>query len=387
MIKRISIALYLLPLISFGQVKESWLLKPKEQWPQIALVNDVTYKNGNKYEDPTITYAASGFLLDTGKDTLAITAKHVIWVARNKASDKVYINDHLKTWKMYPKHNPVDSVIIDRLINEDPNEKLFDGPDNGVLQRDWLVFSTKYVSPNIQPVRLREEPVKVGDKVYLIGNPYRFDKTLTAEGHINKKEGNTLLIKFNDPAIRTAFLGGASGSPILDENGKLIGIFSNSQLDLKTGERIAYVNSTAYLKKVLAGVKPLNVNKKQISTRLDSLIQSLGTKKALNAFEKYIKTEMAYDEYELTYINYNKLIQIGEKLAETKTKQEAVLYFEKLHKIYAENHLFIIALAKAYSANNQKQNAIDLLQLNQDKVDPDVKETLVNVLNEIKAKL
>lgn len=381
--KKINLIFFFVPLFGFGQVKEPWVQKPKEQWPQIALVNDVTYKNGNKYEDPTITYAASGFLLDTGKDTFAITAKHVIWVARNKASDKVYINDHLKTWKMYPKHNPKDSVIIDRLINEDPNEKLFNGPENGVLQRDWLVFTTKYVSPNIQPVKLRDKPVKVGDKVYLTGNPYRFDKTLTADGYISKKSGNTLYIKFNDPTIRTAFLGGASGSPILDENGQLVGIFSNSQLDVKTGERIVYINSTAYLKKVLAGVKPLNVDKKQISTYVDSLIQKVGTKKAMNQFEKYVKTEKAQDDYELTYIKYNKLIALGEKLTSDGNTKDAVLYFESLLRTYPENHLMIIALSKAYNANQQKQKAIDLLEFNKDKVDPDVKGEVVKVLKSL----
>lgn len=381
--KKISFIFCFLSIVSFGQVKEPWVMKPKEQWPQIALVNDVTYKNGNKYEDPTITYAASGFLLDTGKDTLAITAKHVIWVARNKASDKVYINDHLKTWKMYPKGNPKDSVIIDRLINEDQNEKLFNGPENGVLQRDWLVFTTKYVSPNIQPVKLREKPVKVGDKVYLTGNPYRFDKTLTVEGYISKKSGNTLYIKFNEPAIRTAFLGGASGSPILDENGQLVGIFSNSQLEVKTGERIAYINSTTYLKKVLAGVKPLNVDKKQISTYVDSLVHGKGVKKAMSQFEKYIKTEKAQDVYELTYINYNKLIAIGEKLSGEGNTKDAVLYFESLLRTYPENHLMIIALSKAYAANQQKQKAIDLLELNKDKVDPDVKGEIENMLKSL----
>lgn len=384
--RKISFIFCFLPFLGFCQVKETWVMKPKEQWPQIALVNDVTYKNGNKYEDPTITYAASGFLLDTGKDTLAITAKHVIWVARNKASDKVYINDHLKTWKMYPKHNPKDSVIIDRLINEDPNEKLFNGPENGVLQRDWLVFTTKYVSPNIQPVKLREKPVKVGDKVYLTGNPYQFDKTLIADGYISKKSGNTLYIKFNEPAIRTAFLGGASGSPILDENGQLVGIFSNSQLEIKTGERIAYINSTTYLKKVLAGVKPLNIDKKQISTYADSLIQAVGTKKAMSQFEKYVKTEKAQDVYELTYINYNKLIAIGEKLSGESNTKDAVLYFESLLRTYPENHLMIIALSKAYAVNQQKQKAIDLLELNKDKVDPDVKGEIEKTLNEIKSK-
>lgn len=384
--KPILIIFCFLPLIGLGQIKESWILKPKDQWPQIALVNDVTYKNGDKYLDPTITYAASGFLLDTGKDTLAITAKHIIWAARNKASDKVYINDHLKTWKMYPKGNPKDSVIIHYLINEDPNEKLFNGPENGVLQRDWLVFTTKYISPNIQPIRLRKEPVKVGDKVYMTGNPYRFDKTLIAEGYISKKSGNTLFVRFYDPEIRTAFLGGASGSPILDKNGQLIGIFSNGQLDFKTGERIAYINSIAYLNKVLAGVKPLNADKKQISVYVDSLIQAVGTKKAMSQFEKYVKTEKAEDDYELTYINYNKLISIGEKLQSEGNGNDAILYFEKLQKIYSGNHLYLIALAKAYSSNQQKQKAIDLLELNKNKVDPEVKEEVEKVLNEIKNK-
>lgn len=385
--KKVFIVFCFLPIFGFSQVKESWILKTKEQWPQIALVNDVTYKNGDKYLDPSINYAASGFLLDTGKDTLAITAKHIIWLAKNKASDKVYINNHLKTWKMYPKDNPRDSVIIDRLINEDLNEKLFNGPENGVLQRDWLVFTTKYVSPNIQPVKLREKSVKVGDKVYLTGNPYRFDKTLIAEGYISKKAGNTLFVRFNDPTIRTAFLGGASGSPILDEKGQLVGIFSNGQLDPKTGERITYVNSTAYLKKVLAGVMPLNVDKKQISTYADSLIQAVGTKKAMSQFEKYVKTEKAQDIYELTYINYNKLIAIGEKLTNEGHKNDAVLYFETLLKTYPDNHLMIIALSKAYNTNQQKQKAIELLELNKGKVDPDVKEEIEKVLNEIKGKL
>ncbi|RYU97727.1 tetratricopeptide repeat protein [Emticicia agri] len=181
-------------------------------------------------------------------------------------------------------------------------------------------------------------------------------------------------------------MGGASGSPILDENGRLIGIFSNGQLDVKTGERITYVNSTDYLKKVLAGVKPLNVNKKQITTYLDSLIQSVGVKKAMVRFENYIKTEKAYEAYELTYINYNNLIKIGEKLTNDNKPKDAVIYFEALLKAYPENHLIIIALAKAYHANQQKQKAINLLELNKDKVDPDVKGEIEKVLNEIKNK-
>jgi hypothetical protein len=139
------IALSTVLLISssvYPQKKEPWMGKSYDSWPTIALVNDVLYKNGDKHQDPTVTYAATGFLLDTGKDTVAVTVKHVLFAARNNASDKVYINDHLKKWKMHPKGNPADSVIIDRLINEDKTENLWD-TENGALQRDWILFTKK----------------------------------------------------------------------------------------------------------------------------------------------------------------------------------------------------------------------------------------------------
>ena len=375
---------FLLPLSGNAQSRERWMDKPKEDWPQIALVNDVLFKNGRKYEDPTITYAASGFLLDTGKDTVAITAKHILWVARNKSSDKVVINDALRTWKMYPKNNPRDSVVIDRLINEDPQERLFNGPDNGVLQRDWIVFSTKSISPVIQPLRLRESRVGLGEEVYLIGNPYRFKETLTARGTISKIEGSQLFVKFEGPGMDTAFLGGASGSPIIDRNGHLIGIFSNSRMDSKTGKRVVFVNSTDYLKRVLMGVQPLNVDKRPISMYLDSLIKTIGARKALSNFERYIKTEKAYFDFEITYLNTENLVKIGQELMTGPDKRDGIFYFDRMLKIYPDNHLFVINLAKAYVQNSEVDKAIKLLEVSQHRVDPEIKGEVTKLLKEIK---
>lgn len=381
--KKTLVFLILAPFLAFAQNQEPWMVQPKESWQKIALVNDVLYKNGNKYEDPTITYAGSGFLLKHSGTTYAVTVKHVLWVARNKASKYVAVNEHLQAWKMYPKNNPKDSVVIDKLLNEDPTEKLFDGWDNGVLQRDWLVFSTRYASPNLQPLILRETAPVIGEKVYLIGNPYRFEQTLIVSGQLFKREGQLLFVKLD--GMEKAFLGGASGSPLVDENGHVLGIFSNSRKDDQTGQQYYVINATDYLKKVLAGTKPLNVNKRPVSVYLDSLIQRVKVKKALKQFDALLKTEQAYYDYEITYFNHGNIIKIGENLLSQQKGKDAIQYFDYFYKS-RHTHLYLIALAKAYVQQQNKQKAIALLETEKDKMDPEIRGEIITLLNEIKAK-
>ncbi|RDB05361.1 S1 family peptidase [Runella aurantiaca] len=367
---------------SFAQKKEPWVSKPFEQWPQIALINDVLYKNGDRYEDPTITYVGSGFLLDTGKETLAVTVKHVLWVARNKTSKNITVNDQLKKWKMYPKKNPKDSVVIGQLINEDPTEKLFDGYDNGVLQRDWLVFTTQSVSPKIQPLKMREETAKVGEKVYLTGNPYRFDQTITVAGKIIKREGPHIFVKLD--GMEKTFLGGSSGSPLIDANGQLIGIFSNTRKDDKTGENVFIFNSTDYLKRVLSGAKPLNVNRNPISNYLDSLLKTQTVAESLKGFDQLYKSEKVHEQYEITYFNHNNILKIGDEFLSQKRVNDAILFYEYFYKLMP-NHMYITALAKSYIQAGQKQKALSKLQAEVERpdIDPEVKGEITKFMKEI----
>ena len=68
----------LLPLIALPQQKETWITKPSDQWPSIALINKVQFKNGDRYVHPSFSYAGTGFLIDYKNDTFAATAKHSI---------------------------------------------------------------------------------------------------------------------------------------------------------------------------------------------------------------------------------------------------------------------------------------------------------------------
>src|SRR5688500_10291175 len=169
--------LYILCLILFNgynaysQQKEAWITQPKEKWKPIALINEVWYQNGERYVHPSFEYAATGFLIDTGTDTLAVTAKHVLWIAKTKAMDRVDMGNSLQKWLMHPKNNLADSVVIDRLLNADTSEVL-QGPASTITQRDWLIFSTRHHSPAIQPLKPRYSRVNPGEKVYIFACPY-----------------------------------------------------------------------------------------------------------------------------------------------------------------------------------------------------------------------
>src|SRR6476661_10604320 len=91
------------PLSLFSQVREPWISRPVGEWPQIALTNNIEYKNGDRYIHPSFTYAGTGCLITSGTDTLAVTAKHILLIARNRKTNAVTINKDLLLWSMKPK--------------------------------------------------------------------------------------------------------------------------------------------------------------------------------------------------------------------------------------------------------------------------------------------
>jgi hypothetical protein len=351
--------LLLLPSITFCQVREPWINYSKDKWPTIALVNDVLYKNGDRHQDPSVSYVGTGFLINTGNDTLAVTVKHALYAARNKKTDRVLVNEALEKWKMYPKNNPKDSVIIGRLINEDSSEILFSS-ENGVLQRDWLVFTTTWISPNITPLTLTNSPVNVGQRVYMMGNPYAYQNTLSISGTIVKILGEHLFAKLD--GLEKHVLGGASGSPILDHNGHLIGIFSNSKRNPKTGETTYIINNTDYLKRILKREKPLNVDRRSVTKWLDSLLQHKSVKHALNEYVKMIEDPASENTYELHYIDWGHLQKTAKGLLQSNRTNDAISFLEFFTSRHPELVGFYILLAEAHKQNKDPKNATITLE-------------------------
>lgn len=257
-----------------AQQKEVWTNRPPTEWPPIAMINEVWFKNGDQYVHPSFSYVGTAFLIDTGSDTLAATAKHTLWVARNKNSEKVSINSDLKKWLMHPKGDNRDSVVIGQLLNEDSTE-ILQGKKSTISQRDWLLFSTRYRSKSIQPLKPRYSTVAPGEKAWYAGCPYNDKRCTTHEVTVIEVLGNRIVFSRPD----SINLGGASGSPLIDANGHLIGILGGSSVDPFSGKPALYAISTHYLREVLEG----KANYNQPLLPLDSVLMPLFNEKGIEA--------------------------------------------------------------------------------------------------------
>jgi hypothetical protein len=209
--------------------------KPQSEWPQIAMINQI------EYADTSFPIAGCSFLLDTGEDTVAVTAKHVLIYFKSKTMNSVSFGSELRNWKMFPKDNPDDVVVVGELINENTDESI----DKVPAAQDWLLFSIKERSENIVPLSLREKPFEVDEEVYIIGWRYS-DVDCTQriyEGNYVSTENGTIVI--STKLLKHNTMPGLSGAPVVDSDGCVIGLMSKKHGEL---ERLSSVD---YPKKVL----------------------------------------------------------------------------------------------------------------------------------------
>ncbi|MBU8934143.1 MAG: serine protease [candidate division Zixibacteria bacterium] len=212
-----------------------WMAKPQSEWPQITMINQIEYTDNNH------PIAGCGFLLDTGDEVLAATAKHILIYFKSDSMKTVSFDNTLKLWKMFPKDNPDDVVVVGELINENKEELLGEAPTG----QDWLLFTLKKRSQNIQPLKLRSSPMQEGETVYIIGWRYS-DKDcpqVIYEGNFVRSEEGSFLITTKELEDNT--MPGLSGSPVIDSRGYLLGLMSQK------AEKMERPSSTDYPKMLI----------------------------------------------------------------------------------------------------------------------------------------
>jgi hypothetical protein len=167
---------------------------------------------------------------------LAVTAKHILTYFKSEKMNSVSFQNSLKTWKMFPKNNPADFVIIDKMINENENETI----DRIPSKNDWLLFSVKKKSENIQPLKFRPTPLKKGEKIYIIGWRYTDENCpqVIYEGNFVEYDNGTIL--FSTKKLQDNKIPGLSGSPVIDSKGHLIGIMSQKAGKMERASSIDY---------------------------------------------------------------------------------------------------------------------------------------------------
>jgi hypothetical protein len=217
--------------------RESWRDLPQAQWPQLALTNNVKFSNAD-YPD-----LANAFLIDTGFDTLAVTAKHLFLIFQRQGLQKIDLGDDFLSWHMYPRNKPEHTVAISELINRNPKEDI--GQFRTLKDRDWLLFRIEGMNPALYPLKIRLKPVSKGESVYAIGwaKDQSSEKPSVIEMKVYRNKGNYYYIETITDNVNPV---GRSGSPVIDKNGFLVGLVSGAEGNL------GVIGSTDFLKQILA---------------------------------------------------------------------------------------------------------------------------------------
>lgn len=362
----------------FSQVKEPWVTQPVTQWPIIALTNNITYKNGDRYIHPSFAYAGTGFLVNTGRDTVAVTAKHILLIARNKKTNAVTINKDLLSWTLKPKGSPVDAAVVDSLINDDSTE-VIEGAASSIFERDILVMSLKNVSPNVYPLRPRYSSPRIGEKVYIVGSAYE-DKTFSViEGTVANKLGFDILIN-TEKTVQP----GASGAAVIDANGLLVGVFSSITTD-RYSRNVAVAISTEYMRDAIARKANLNQPKKDYGEMILNITLNAGARAALDEYRRLTAYPHMYYFYNFRSTNRNGLKEAGQKLLEMNRVEDAIEILKFNAAVNSADYTNFNLLGRAFMMAGNREEAINAYRTSVNKFNSRNENEAVKQLERIQA--
>ncbi|WP_346857366.1 trypsin-like peptidase domain-containing protein [uncultured Draconibacterium sp.] len=234
---------FLLIVVAFVSCSKANISVSPQPFPSTSLINHYEYfEKGNKFNE-----LGTAFLLSYKNDTFAITAKHILAVLKPDSLKNLTLDNFIKGWTMSPLNKENERVVLGKLLNEDKNESL---KSKTLLTKDWLVFSIKENTSKVVPLEFREKPLPKGEKLYAIGwtRHMKDGDQRVYEFEYYKTRGTHHLMK---KRMIPEKMGGLSGAPVVDKDGKLVGIVSNSKFSVLAMQEMFAPVGTADLKAFL----------------------------------------------------------------------------------------------------------------------------------------
>jgi hypothetical protein len=217
--------------------REPWVDRPVAEWPDFALSNEVVFT------DTAYSYLANAFAVDTGADTVGATCKHIFMVFRNQRGiTTVAFEDDFAGWSLRSSRDSARVLGTRRLVNADPTEPV--GDFASIKDRDWLVFELDGWSDGVYPLKVRYTPLEVGETIYAVGRSLagRHDPDPAPSPlRVYRAAGTYYYVQPLDPSVDPEH---TSGSPVIDENGYLVGLVSGAV------GRLGVVAGVAYLRQL-----------------------------------------------------------------------------------------------------------------------------------------
>ena len=189
-------------------------------WKRVVLANDAEFNAGK-------LNWGSGFLIQYYNDTIACTARDFTGTTYTRG-EMLLIKDfkkEMKYWNMYFPDQPSQFVGLDTLVMPERIERKV---SILMFSANYLTFSLKKKNSNIIPLDPDAKKIPNRDTVFIVG--YDRDHNLRIVQGIVEMVANE---KFADTEIRIrtdVYLGdpGFAGAPIVDRQGKAIGLTNRS---------------------------------------------------------------------------------------------------------------------------------------------------------------
>jgi Fe-S cluster assembly iron-binding protein IscA len=198
---------------------EPWAGRPPAEWPQLVLTNQADFRGH------TGLHGASAFLVrDRDGTVLAAMARHLLG-EDGGVRPPVAVADlgqALVSWKMSPRTLDADFVIVE-------------GPRSA--RHDVVLLHVKAGPRGLpaRPLRVRPEPARPGERVYLVGCPYtesRCKQNVYPGKVLEHPEGPGYRFSLDRPVAIPGF----SGAPIVDAGGRAVGVLQGGDGQTAEGQ-------------------------------------------------------------------------------------------------------------------------------------------------------
>jgi len=239
----LAVAIFITVSSCYGQEITS-----SKKFEDIALVNKIDFFD-SKFNQ---TKFGCGFLLKLDQDTFAVTAKHLIKFIKSDEMKGISFDGGIKNWTLFNLSKPSEKVLVDKLLNENKEEPIL---EKSTYEDDWLLFSIKENRSKTKVLEARDTPLNQGEKLYVVGWTRKMESGLQRvyEFEYLKTVGKRILLK--DVIVPEQF-GGLSGAPVVDDNGKVVGIISGKTTDPSSGKSYfspcSIVGLQAFIEKLTA---------------------------------------------------------------------------------------------------------------------------------------
>lgn len=196
------------------------------QWKKVVLNNEAEFTIGK-------LNWGSGFLISYKNDTIACTAREFTGTIHTRGK-MLYIKDfpkEMKYWKMFVSDDPTQYVELDTIFNKEKIEKKY---SIVMLSDSYLTFSLKHKNKNLIPLDPDVRKVPNEETLYIIG--FDNDHNLRIiPGVVELTPGE----KYAELEIRMKtdvylYHSGFVGAPIVDKNGKVVGLVNRAYALYKT---------------------------------------------------------------------------------------------------------------------------------------------------------